>query len=61
MFGIFEHRTLQPLYPIFRGFDDVFYVPHSRHTEIRKEDILKVPELTAFGVGRCGSVYGDGA
>ena len=32
--------------PIFRGFDDVFYMPHSRHTEIRKEDILRVPELT---------------
>ena len=46
MFGIFEHRTLDPLHSIFRGFDDVFYVPHSRHTEVRKEDILKVPELT---------------
>ena len=46
MFGIFKHRTLLPLHPIFRGFDDEFYVPHSRHTEVRKEDILKVPELT---------------
>ena len=46
MFGIFEHRTLQPLHPIFRGFDDMFYVPHSRHTEVRREDIQKVPELT---------------
>ena len=46
MFGIFEHHTLQPLHPIFRGFDDVFYVPHSRHTEVRREDILKVKELT---------------
>ena len=44
MFGIFEHHTLQPLHPIFRGFDDVFYVPHSRHTEVRREDILKVKE-----------------
>ena len=41
MFGIFEHRTLQPLHPIFRGFDDMFYVPHSRHTEGRREDIQK--------------------
>lgn len=31
--------------PIFRGFDDMFYVPHSRHTEIHKEDILKVKDL----------------
>lgn len=46
MFGIFPHRALRPLHPIFRGFDDVFYVPHSRHTEIRREDILQVPALT---------------
>ena len=45
MFGIFEHRTNNPLLPIFRGFDDVFYVPHSRHTEVHREDILKVKEL----------------
>ena len=46
MFGIFPQRPLFPRMPIFRGFDDVFYMPHSRHTEIRKEDILRVPELT---------------
>ena len=45
MFGIFEHRTNNPLLPIFRGFDDVFYVPHSRHTEVHRENILKVKEL----------------
>lgn len=45
MFGIFEHRVLQPLHPIFRGFDDVFYVPHSRHTEVRREDIVAHPDL----------------
>ena len=45
MFGIFEQHTLQPQMPIFRGFDDIFMMPHSRHTEIRKEDILKRPEL----------------
>ncbi|MBQ7387805.1 MAG: homoserine O-succinyltransferase [Paludibacteraceae bacterium] len=39
MFGVFAHKPLEPLYPIFRGFDDVFYVPHSRHTEIRRTDI----------------------
>ena len=46
MFGIFPQKPLLPRLPIFRGFDDVFYMPHSRHTEVRKEDILKVPELT---------------
>ena len=45
MFGIFEQYPLQPKMPIFRGFDDVFMMPHSRHTEVRKEDILQHPEL----------------
>ena len=46
MFGVFRQRVLCPQLPIFRGFDDVFYMPHSRHTEIHKEDILANPELT---------------
>jgi homoserine O-succinyltransferase/O-acetyltransferase len=45
MFGVFEHTKNIPHDPIFRGFDDIFYVPHSRHTEIQREDILKVPKL----------------
>ena len=45
MFGIFEHRKLVDKNPIFRGFDDFFYVPHSRHTEVRAEDIAKVKDL----------------
>lgn len=45
MFGVFAHKPLEPLYPIFRGFDDVFYVPHSRHTEIRRTDIEQNPGL----------------
>jgi homoserine O-succinyltransferase len=43
--------------PIMRGFDDVFYVPHSRHTEIRREDILKVPELTILSESKESGVY----
>lgn len=46
MFGIFPQKPLIPTLPIFRGFDAVFNMPHSRHTELRREDILKVPELT---------------
>ncbi|MGL5272229.1 MAG: homoserine O-succinyltransferase, partial [Phocaeicola sp.] len=46
MFGVFEHHMHQSELSIFRGFDDIFYVPHSRHTEVRREDILKVDELT---------------
>jgi homoserine O-succinyltransferase len=46
MFGIFPQIPSNTRLPIFRGFDDVFYMPHSRHTEIRREDILRVPELS---------------
>ena len=45
MFGIFKQYPLNPRLPIFRGFDDVFYMPHSRHTEIRRADVLRVPGL----------------
>lgn len=45
MFGVFKQHTLYPQLPIFRGFDDVFAMPHSRHTEIRKEDIINCKEL----------------
>ena len=51
MFGIFPQVPLVQRLPIFRGFDDVFYMPHSRHTEIRKEDVLAVPELTIIAEG----------
>ncbi len=44
-FGVFEHTSSDQKLPIFRGFDDVFHIPHSRHTEIRAEDIAKVQEL----------------
>ena len=57
MFGIFEHRANNPLLPIFRGFDDVFYVPHSRHTEVRREDILKVNELELISESDDSGVY----
>ena len=45
MFGIFPHTVDQPFHQLLRGFDELFYVPHSRHTEVREEDILKHPEL----------------
>ena len=48
MFGVFPHTSLMPQLPIFRGFDDVFYIPHSRHTEIRKEDVLQNKALTVI-------------
>ena len=56
MFGIFPQRPLLPRLPIFRGFDDVFYMPHSRHTEIRREDILRVPELSLIAESEVSGV-----
>ncbi len=46
MFGIFPTRSLRPRLPIFRGFDDEFRMPQSRHTEVRRSDIEKVKELS---------------
>ena len=45
MFGIFPQRALDLQLPIFRGFDDVFQMSHSRHTEVHREDILACPDL----------------
>jgi len=44
-FGVFPHRATRKFVRLLRGFDDVFYCPHSRHTEVLKEDILACPEL----------------
>ncbi len=46
IFGVYKHHLCVEHERLLRGFDDEFYVPHSRHTEERKEDIQKVPELT---------------
>lgn len=54
--GVFSHKVLNKKSRLFRGFDDTFYAPHSRHTEVRAEDIEKVPELRIMGGfrgGRC--------
>lgn len=45
MFGIYKHRVLKRKTPLVRGFDDVFYAPHSRYTSVLKEDIVKHNEL----------------
>jgi homoserine O-succinyltransferase len=56
-FGVFRHTLNEPHLPIFRGFDEEFYVPHSRHTEIRREDILNVPELKLLSESDEAGVY----
>lgn len=45
IFGVFPHRKLSDKCNLLKGFDDIFYVPHSRYTEVRREDIEKVPQL----------------
>ena len=57
MFGIFKHMVARPELPIFRGFDDEFYVPHSRHTEIRRADIERHPELDILAESSESGVY----
>ena len=48
MFGIFPHKVEQPNHKLLRGFDEVFFVPHSRHTTCREEDIRAHDELTVL-------------
>lgn len=55
--GVFKHYIDDPRNPIFRGFDDEFYVPHSRYSEVRKEDIVKIPDLKIISESDESGVY----
>lgn len=55
--GIFRHRVLEPLHPLVRGFDDDFWAPHSRNTEVRREDIVKHPELEILTESNVAGVH----
>lgn len=55
--GVFKHRIDDELNPIFRGFDDVFYVPHSRFSEVRREDIEKAPDLKIIAESDESGIY----
>lgn len=57
MFGIFEHTVREKTSMLFRGFDDVFLVPHSRHTTVSEEDILAEPALKILAVSEKAGVY----
>ncbi|MBI4913112.1 MAG: homoserine O-succinyltransferase [Acidobacteria bacterium] len=57
MFGVFPHRILAPGERLVQGFDDRFFAPHSRHTEIRREDVLAVPELVLVSESEEAGVY----
>ncbi len=57
LFGIFPHRVVHKGSILFRGFDDVFYVPHSRHTTVLKEDVLRAPGLKILAESEEAGVY----
>ncbi|MGE5373328.1 MAG: homoserine O-acetyltransferase MetA [Solirubrobacterales bacterium] len=57
MFGIFEHRVCALNKPLLRGFDDLFFAPHSRHTEVLRSDIEKVPVLEILAESDEAGVY----
>lgn len=60
MFGVFEHRILSSAggaEPLLRGFDDIFFAPHSRHTEIRSHDIARVNAIQMLAESDEAGVY----
>lgn len=57
LFGVFEHRVLKPSSPWFRGFDDVFYAPNSRYTEVWESDIRAVEGLEMMASGDKSGVF----
>ena len=57
LFGVFPHKADYKRAILLRGFDDTFYVPHSRHTSVRREDIEAVPELKILASSEEAGVY----
>ena len=57
LFGVFSHRTDYRHAILLRGFDDTFYVPHSRHTTVKREDIEAMPELKILASSEEAGVY----
>lgn len=57
MFGVFNHIILDPKVPLIRGFDEEFQAPHSRYTEVRKEDIQGVKDLRIISESDEAGIY----
>ena len=57
LFGVFEHTVEDPNFILFRGFDDTFWVPHSRNTTVDRADIEAVPALKVLASSREAGVY----
>ncbi len=57
MFGVFPHNVLDRYNKLMRGFDDTFFAPHSRHTEVRRADIETVSDLTILAESEQAGIY----
>jgi len=57
LFGVYPHKVIKSNVKLLRGFDDVFFAPHSRYTEIRREDVEKVLELEVLVESEQAGVY----
>lgn len=57
MFGVFPHRSLDVTHPLMRGLDDEYYVPHSRHTEVLRQDIAQVKNLQIISYSDMAGVH----
>ncbi|GIM30469.1 homoserine O-succinyltransferase [Clostridium polyendosporum] len=57
MFGVFSHSVCSGNPSLLRGFDDEFYAPHSRHTEVKREDIEKIKELELLSESEEAGVF----
>ncbi|MBE5057024.1 homoserine O-succinyltransferase [Pseudoflavonifractor sp. DSM 107456] len=57
LFGVYAHKVLKPSSPLFRGFDDVFFAPNSRYTEVWADDILSRPELELIATSEQAGVF----
>lgn len=57
MFGIFPHKSLDVTHPLMRGLDDEYYVPHSRHTTVDRQDIAQVKQLQIISYSEIAGVH----
>ena len=57
IFGIFPHKSLDETHPLMRGLDDIYYVPHSRHTEIKTQDSAQVKDLQILSYSELAGIH----
>ncbi len=57
LFGVFEHRVTRPKSPLMRGFDEVFYVPHSRHTTINEQELINCKHIRILAKSNKAGVH----